>query len=339
MVPSRAMSLAVLVSLLLSLPVGAVAPVRPVSVRLDLQADPGCTSRSELVARVAARSARLQFVDDARFAAQAVFTTPRPGDVVAELVLTPDDGTPSVRRVVGRTCAEAVDAVALILAITFDPTTTRKPTTNPLTDNQDAVDVETVQPPPATKPAAQAALLSSPNSTVARRRFGAYLAGQTLFGPAPAVMPGIAIYAMVATERDGPWSPGIVLGATHVGRGGLSERGGTAAFTLDAASLDGCLLRGRLYSLEARACASVLLGRLTASGTDTDAPASAARFFGAVGGTVILTAGLGRIVELSVRLGTGVTLVRDAFAFTPTVFHRANALTTSASLGIGARWW
>jgi hypothetical protein len=311
-------------------------------VRLDVQAEPGCTSRSELVARVATRSARIQFVDDARFAAQAVFTTPRPGEVVAELVLAADDGRPSRRRVVARSCAEATDAVALIIAITLDPTATRTPVADALKDDRVAADVEAVQPPPATKPAAQVAVEtavpSSRNTSVARRRFGAYLAGQTIFGPAPAVMPGIAIYAMAATERDGLWSPGILLGATHVGRGGLSEQGGTAAFTLDAASLDGCLLRARLSSIEARACASVLLGRLTASGTDTDAPASAARFFGAVGGTVVLTAGLGQIVELSARLGTGATLVRDAFAFTPTIFHRASGVTTSASLGIGARW-
>jgi hypothetical protein len=38
------------------------------------------------------------------------------------------------------------------------------------------------------------------------------------------------------------------------------------------------------------------------------------------------------------RLGLGVTLIRDSYEFATTVFHRAGAITTSASLGIGVRW-
>ena len=67
-----------------------------------------------------------------------------------------------------------------------------------------------------------------------------------------------------------PWSPALFVGATHVWRSDLSEPGGAASFTLDAASLDACPLRLRWSRLAARPCASALVGRLAASGSDTD---------------------------------------------------------------------
>ena len=48
---------------------------------------PTASSRGDLAARVAARSPRIQFVDDAAISAQVVLTSARPGNVVAELVL------------------------------------------------------------------------------------------------------------------------------------------------------------------------------------------------------------------------------------------------------------
>ena len=78
------------------------------------------------------------------------------------------------------------------------------------------------------------------------------------------------------------------------------------------------------------------LGRLTASGADTDAAASAHRPFAAAG--VAVVAGGGTTIEVSLRLGLGVTLIRDSYELATTIFHRASAITTSASLGIGVRW-
>ena len=112
--------------------------------------------------------------------------------------------------------------------------------------------------------------------------------------------------------------------------------GGTASFTLDAASLDACPLRLRWSSFAARPCGSATIGRLTASGADTDAAASTRRPFAAAGVTMV--ASFGTTIELSLRLGLGVTLIRDSYELATTVFHRASAITTSASLGVGVRW-
>jgi hypothetical protein len=88
-----------------------------------------------------------------------------------------------------------------------------------------------------------------------------------------------------------------------------------------------------------RACATVLVGRLSASGSDTDAPARFARLFAAAGAAGVLSVDTGSRVELSARIGTGLTLWRDSFEFATTPFHTASRFTTSAGIGVGFRLW
>jgi len=366
-----------LVALLLPMPIGAshAAPDAAVaSARLEVLGSPGCITHGDLVARVEARSPRIRFVDDAALSARVSLDTSRPGTVIADIVLATVDGKWSPRRVVVRSCAEAADAVALIITVTLDPTWTKRPATGSVRDKSTARARETTsstgseadaarsapsEPPsapvsqPIVKPVelrlpkeptppvkVESAEPSPPSPPVtARRRFGAHLAAQAVFGPAPTAMPGIALYAMAALDRDSVWSPAILVGATHVWRTDLSEPGGRASFALDAASLDACALRLRLSLIEARVCAAALVGLTTASGAaDTEAPGSSTRPFAAAGGAVLVTAGLGAVVELSARLGMGATLIRDSYELSSPVFYRAGPVTTSASLGIGARW-
>jgi hypothetical protein len=157
-----------------------------------------------------------------------------------------------------------------------------------------------------------------------------------VFGPAPTAMPGVSLYVMAGLDRSGLWAPALFLGVTHVWRADLSQPGGSASFTLDAASLDACPLRLRWSRLTARPCASALVGRMSARGSDTDNGADAARPFGVAGAT--LAAGFGSTIELSIRLSVGVTLLRDSYEFATHIFHRAGLITTSAGLGIGTHW-
>ena len=323
--------------------------VVPTAARLELRGPAECISRGDLAARVAARSRRIQFVDDAAIYAQVVLTSTRPGNVVAELVLATPGAEQPPRRFVGRSCGETADAIALIIAVTLDPTLKRKgaePSGSGSSGNETGTDRASppaVKPPDpsAAKPPANVTVespapLLNPPVTPARRHFGVSVAGQTIFGPAPTVMPGVALYGIAALDRDGVWAPALVIGATHVWRDDLSEPGGTASFTLDAASVDACPLRFAWSRLVTRPCASALIGRLSASGADADVVASAARPFAAAGAAV--TASLGTTVELSARLGVGVTLLRDAYEFDATTFHRAGRITAAASLGVGLRW-
>jgi hypothetical protein len=159
------------------------------------------------------------------------------------------------------------------------------------------------------------------------------LAGQAVLGAAPSALLGVGVTAMLAAERPGLWAPALFVGWAHVVRSDLAEPGGTASFTLDAGIIDGCPLRWRWSRVSVRPCASLLVGRLAAQGRNTVQPASAARPFGASG--LALTATIGQTLQLSGRLGVGVTLIRDSYEF-DTTFFRADRLTISASLGIGA---
>ena len=266
---------------------------------------------------MAARSSRIQFVDEAAISATVALTSARAGNVVAELALTAAGIEPAPRRIVARSCAEAADAVALIIAVTLDPTLKRKSPTGAAgadtarrrirvagcrdhpgdapTEKPDEP-VKGPEPPVVVAPAAPVA------PEPARRRFGAYVTGETTFGPAPAVMPGIALHGMAALERDGVWAPALFVGLTHAWRSDLSQSNGAASFTLDAATVDVCPLRFGGSLLTARPCASALVGRLAATGSDTIDGASAARPFGAAGAA--LTATFGTTVELYARWGS-----------------------------------
>jgi hypothetical protein len=169
-------------------------------------------------------------------------------------------------------------------------------------------------------------------------RFGGGATAQELFGLTPGSLPGLGVYLIAALDREALWSPAIVVAGTHAWTSGLVEPGGTAAFTLDAITLDACALRLDLAPLEARACGTALYGRLTASGSDTYSRATVARPFAAAGGALLLSLELGRVFELTGRLGASASLIRDSFAFTPAVFHRTAAVIVATGVGLGVRF-
>jgi hypothetical protein len=365
--------------LLVSVTGGSAAAGEPniASARLEVHALPDCTTREELAARVAARSRRIHFDDDAPGPTLRAIIAPAPrGGAVGELQITEPGGRSSTRRISAPSCAEATDAIALIIALTLDPTaaaTTRAPAASPSPAPHppaetppgpsapappDGEAASHPAPPPApgpSKPVAPApvrpasvapapedsgaVVVASPAPPVATSpRFGGGAAAEGVSGPAPDPLLGFAVYLLAALDRDALWSPAAIVRGTHAWSNSLVEPGGTARFTLDAVTLDACLLRVHSSAFEARACASGLYGRLAATGSETYAPATASRPYVAAGGALALSAQLGRLLELSGRLGGGASLVRDSFAFSPTVFHRTAAATFSASLGIGLRF-
>jgi hypothetical protein len=342
---------ALAVALLLPGAIGAAGTSGETKLRLDVHAAADCTSRGDVAGRIGARSPRIQIVDDAEVTAVVTVTSPRPGSVVADLVMATTGAEPSPRRFVARSCAEAADAVALSIAVTLDPSAARRSPAerdvNALPGSGTATAppaVEAPKPPdaPADAPSNAAPPIAvttpaapTPVSPV-RRHFGTHVAGQMIFGPAPVVMPGIAVYGMAALERDGLWAPALFLGATRVWSGGVTEADGTASFILDAGTLDVCPLRVRWSALSARPCASLLFGRLNARGTETESAANVSRPFGAAG--LAVSASVGAPIEVTARAGVGVTLIRDSYEFAASIFHRAARVTASASLGVGFRW-
>jgi hypothetical protein len=321
-------------------------------VNLEVLAAPDCTSKADLTARVLARSPRIQFQEaESSLVVRASFTLLQSGNIASELTLGKRGARPSLRRLVARSCAQAADAVALIIAVTVDPTSVSegRPVDSAAAGepaSKRTNDASPAQPNPNPKPSAEPAA-STPDQRAAsgaqsaaapRLRFGSHVSAQVLFGVAPAVMPGLSLDAVLALDREALWSPAIVLGFSHWWRTNLEERGGTAAFMLDAASLDACALRIGSTALEGRVCAALLVGRLSAAGSDTsNAPDTVHRPFAALGASLVGTGRLHPLIELWARAALSANLVRDSFEFAPFPFHTVAPVSFSGSLGIGLR--
>ena len=316
-------SFAVVGVLLSSAVASAAAPAN--TARLEVDAAPGCSTRDELIARVAARSTRIRFVNDATGVpalTARIEAGPR-GGVVAELIVVEPDGRRFARRLEAPSCAAATDAVALVVAITLDPSaatgeaSAAAGTTGTETDVAEkgtpAAGATSPTPTPTPEPAAALPPRDAANGNgdageapvPATRRLTAGVAAAAVVGPAPTPMPGIAIEAQAALDRASILSPALVLTLSHVWSGGQMEPGGIAAFTLDLVALDACPVRVALLALEARACAAGSLGRLAAQGSQTYEPASVASPFATVGGTLRLAVrfGVARRAPRPIRRG------------------------------------
>ena len=270
--------------------------------------------------------------------------------------------TPTTRRVVARSCAEAVDAVALIIAVTLGqaspegdsgeqpigtPETGASGTTaTAATDPKSKTGTADAPKPPPPAGTPDASDPGQPDDTeppsepgsAYRLNVEAHLGAEAVVGPAPEAMPGALLYALVALDGDRVFSPGAALGITRALRTGMVTPGGTADFTLDAVTIDLCPLRFGPSFIDVRPCAAALLGRLTVEGRDTlNAPGEIQRPFYVLGGSVLVAGRFGWILEPSLRAALGANLWRDSFAFTPNVFHEVPPLTLSVSLGFGVR--
>ena len=330
--------------------------VRP-AARLDVKSSPSCTSRSDVVARVLSRAPNVRFVDsEAPIDVLVNVEARRPGAVIGEVTISRAGAQPSTRRVLTASCAEASDALAVIIAIALgkakngdeDSAAGERGTTGPsdATNRREAPPHASHAAPIAPGRALESeggesnpGAAASPSSLNSRPRFALQLAAQSFVAPAPGVMLGIGAYATAGFDGASIWSPALVLGAARAWRSGVDARGGTASFTLDVAMIDACAVRFGFASIEARLCTSALGGRLSAEGSNTlNAPGAVARPFWAIGGSVLFTATVGARFEITARLAAGVNLVRDEFKFEPFVFHEVPPVTFAPSIGLGARF-
>jgi hypothetical protein len=354
--------------------VGAAHAADPnANVRLEVRAPSNCTSQADLMARILARLQRARFVDDqAALGVRAQFTTLSSGNVATDLTLTKAGAKPSSRRLVTQSCAQAADAVALIVAVTLDPTSirqaaaTRAETAAPGEDSSGAPQGSTLEAQDKTttdaasnttadgkeqqrngparvelpRDAGEEARPASPGAAnqAWSPRLSLQVSAEMFGGVAPTLMPGLGVHVLAGLDRETLWSPAVMLGASHGFDVSAEATGGIAAFWLDAASLDTCALRIHVRSFETRACASALVGRLSANATDTsNAAGTVRRPFLSMGAAALMALRLEPTLELTARAALSANVIRDSFEFAPLVFHTVPSLTFAASVGIGIR--
>src|SRR5690348_11431102 len=122
MVASRPVRAAPVILFLLAALQASPLRAEPVGVRLELQASPTCTTREDRMARVHARSDRIQLDATARVLVRASVTSAAGQRTVAgELSIEQPDGRATQRRIRAPSCEQAADALALVLVLALDP--------------------------------------------------------------------------------------------------------------------------------------------------------------------------------------------------------------------------
>lgn len=324
----------------------------------------GCGSEPQFKASVATRSPRIQFGpngDDPR-RVRVELSRLAGGAVLATLTLIQRSGRRSARRIEASSCDEAVDAIALVTAVTLDPmgvsvsaTPSRSnaggsggssgaaPDTPSLQGGarasgssrasvaDSAATVPSYEVVPGPLPDADGAPWFGPGEVT-------WIAGAAAFGiwgAAPAVMPGAALSVSVANERDSVLSPALRLRLSHSAAGGFEEPGGTASFRVDVATLELCPFRLGSKGVNLRPCAFASGGILGASGKDTNDGREHHRPWGAAGGTLAFAVRPIEPLQIECFASVGRPFVRDSFQFAPTVFHEVWEVIPSVGLGTG----
>ena len=335
-------------------------------VALEFIGPPGCGSESQFKASVATRSERIQFGtgdDDAR-RVRVELSRRAGGVVLATLTLIQSSGRRSARKIEATSCDEAVDAIALVTAVTLDPlgvSLSATPSHSQVGGSGGGSGAAGSGGASGGASPAGGAPSTEAGSAAAAGRIPTYEIvqgplpgeeGPTWFGPgdvtwsvgaaflgtwgaAPAVMPGGALYASVANERASVLSPSLRLRLSYSAAGGFEEPGGTASFSVGVATLELCPFRLGSKEVNLRPCGFVSGGMLGASGSDTTDAQEHHRPWGAAGGTLAFAVRPLEQLQIECFGSIGRPFVRDSFQFAPTVFHEVWEMIPSVGLGTG----
>jgi len=151
-------------------------------------------------------------------------------------------------------------------------------------------------------------------------------------GPAPTLMPGLAVFAGWERDTGSVLSWKVQLIAARHERDTATADGG-ASFTLDLVTLNVCPVRVGAGAWRARACAGASAGRLLVEGRDTLATQTRSRPFAAAGGAASLAVSPHPRVEVTASVEPQAALIRDQVSFGPDVFHAVPPVVLFFGLG------
>jgi hypothetical protein len=327
------------------------AAAETVPVRLDFVSRAGCGTAAEVARRVALRSARIDF-SPAASGGQVVrveMDRSAAGRFDVSLTFAGRAGRPSSRRIDTGSCDEALDAIALIVVVTLDPSTvgaappaTPPPPSAPARPSQPSSPSPPPPEPPADAvppPEAPPAIVNAPTPRAATFTLAAGVDGRGASAPSPAIMFGFGVYARAGWDRSSIWSPRIGVAAAYFPERSVAATGGTAVFSLALVALDLCPVWLRLGAFGLGGCAEATGGWMSARGTETFAPQAQRRPVAATGASAALTWEPGAAIEIVGFVAGGFSLIRDQFQFSPAVFHEVPRLTLTAGVGAGVRFW
>jgi hypothetical protein len=361
---------AALCALLLPLPVARAEQddQTPIPVRLSFTAPEGCARPDDFRQRVAVRSKRIRFVDAGGEGARIVASvTPNRGEVRVRLSLSNVDGTSITREFAAPNCAEGVDAIALVTAISLDRFAKTEPAdeTPVATESDAAADTasssssernEGETPPDTassdenseteTEATTQIELTPTDSSrldTPPRGRdtppatWHVVLTGalEGLSGAAPVNVAGVSAGAGVWWEGE-LFAPLVRLVGSHFPEVTYPAEGGDATFRVDAGRLVACPIRLGVQAYGLRPCLAGLGGRIVARGSQTLERQTHSVPLWAGGGALLAVVRPTATILITGELTLLAPAQRDGFRFEPDPeFHRVSSLIVNGGVGFG----
>ncbi len=330
----------------------APAAQEEITVSLALHGPPRCGSESDLASRITWRTSRVRIVpvgSSERHLDVALETSE--GSATATLSLTLPNGRRATRVLKAATCDEAVDAAALVAAVTLDPTASTTPTP-PAVDagasgsgGAAATGGTAAGPAPSARPPDGQGGSAGTGDSRSEATWSVFVPLELVGGPAPTPLYGVGLGGMGLWERGSVLSPAARLSFAHFFAQEYQEAGGTASFSMNVLSLDLCPARIGNEMIGLFMCGALAYGSLRAEGKQTGDPKTESLEWWVAGGTGLLAFHPIDPIEVSLFGTLGAPLVSGySFQFgcpsgatdcEPNVFWEVPKLTIQGGVSLG----
>ena len=324
----------------------------PERVELRYLAEAGCPTQAAFVNEVAARIRRpVEWVLASASTQMIITLTRRDDHTSGKLEVVRPGVDPTRREFVASTCAEVGSALALVAALTLDPTARTEAlppaaATPQATEPPAVATPEPVPEPPVSRPPPPVALpperprgdgSPSRSSTGYVAWLGPTVGAASGYAPQPLVTLGVTLGVSAAVRRG--FSPSFQLTPLWGKTGSTGPSATEGDFSWAMARLEACPTRFLLVtSLALEPCLAAEVGRLSARGAEEQIaePTTVQRSWAAAGATLSLHFSQGRWFS---RLGAHalVPATRDEFVFRnpDRSVHQASAIVLGGNLSLG----
>lgn len=231
-------------------------------------------------------------------------------------------GHETTRELRAASCAEAVEALALIVAILLDPEADSRPHLR-----------SPSVPPPISRSAPTLATRHPPY-------FAAGVEWSALGGVAPDTLLGPRGFLEVGRAPARRWLSSLRLSWVRAASASTEQSPGElAAFWLDAARIDGCALRWSSHGASLEPCVGFEAGMLTANSTHLEGSRSRTLGWAAVSGILRGVFCYDDTATIHADLGVGMPLMRYRFRFSGQApLYTSAELGIRAGIGVGVRF-
>jgi hypothetical protein len=288
----------------------------------------------------------------------------RGGKTAGRLVVRNPEGRQTVREIEARDCSEAVDALALVVALVVNPRAISQPATPaqpaspatpappgepepilptpaaPTTPSPPAPDATTSAALPPTRATADVDAGANPPAPATLSRgaspwaFRTGLAAWGISAMAPEPLLGARASAEMLHVGTRWIAPSFRASLGYMTHAGFVVDGGTAHFSYAGTNLEICPLRiPRGGALVFRPCVMADVGLLFSRGADALNPQEVTRPWVSIGAGGRLEWMLGRRVGIELDVACTFPVWRDRFLFGPRSFHRVAAVGGAVALG------